>query len=86
MESGLQLGKHASVAHALDALALVPFRHIRTDERKRHGVQTIGEHRVHIVHKFARDAVLVGSDSELKRAHHPLDRRPVQRRETRANP
>ena len=85
VESGLELRQHAAVAHAFDALALMPFGHARADERKRHRVEPPFEHRVDVVHELARNAVLVGRHAELERAHRPLDRRPVQRRETRAD-
>ena len=85
MEAGLELRQHAAVAHALDTLALVALGNVGADERERHGVEPLLQHGVHVVDQFARDGVLVGGDAEFERAHRPLDGRPVQRGEARAD-
>ena len=64
MKSGLQLRQHAAVAHAFDALALMPFGHARADERKRHRVEPPLEHRVDVEHQLARECC---SDSRSRR-------------------
>ena len=63
----------------------MPFGHARADERKRHRVEPPFEHRVDVEHELARNAVLIGGDAEIERAHRPLDGRPVQRGEARAD-
>ena len=66
------------MAHSLHALALVSLGDIRSDKRKRHGVQLPSEHRVHIEDQFPGDAVLVGRHAQIQRAHRPFDGRPMQ--------
>ena len=85
VKAGLELGEHGAVAHALDALALMPLGHVGADEGERNRIQGSGQHLVDVVHEFARDAVLVGGHADAERAHRPLDRGPVQRGETRAH-
>ena len=86
MKAGLELRQHAAVAHAFDALSLMPLGHVRADERERHRVEPPLEHRVDVEHQLARNAVLIRGDAEIQRAHRPLDGRPMQRGETRADP
>ena len=52
MKAGLELRQHAAVAHALDALALMPLGHARADERERHRVEPPLEHRVDVEHQL----------------------------------
>ena len=85
VEAGLQLREHAAVAHALDALALMPLGNVRADEGERHGVEPVGQHGVDVVDELAGDGILVGRQAHLEGAHRPLHRRPVQRGETRAD-
>ena len=85
METGLQLRKHAAVAHALDTLTLMPLGYVGADERERHGVEPVVQHRIDVVHQFAGNGILIGGQPDLQRAHGPLDSRPVQGRETRAD-
>ena len=73
------------MAHAFDALALVTLGYVGADERKGHRVEFAREHHIGVVNKFARDRVLVGRHADAELRHRPLDRRPVQRRETRAH-
>ena len=83
MESGLELGENAAVTHSLDALALVPLRDVRSDEWEGHGVEPALKHRIDVVDELPGNAVLVGGHAEFERAHRPLDRGPVKRREAR---
>jgi hypothetical protein len=85
VEAGLEFGEHAAVAHALDALALVALGDVGADEGERHGVEPVAEHGVHVIDELARDGVLVGGEADLEGAHRPLDGRPVQRGEARAD-
>ena len=85
METGLELGEYAAVAHALDALALVALGDVGADEGERHGVEPVGEHGVDVVDELARNGILVGGEADLEGAHRPLDGRPVQRGEARAD-
>ena len=86
VEAVPQLGQHAAVAHALDALALVALGHVGADEGEGHRVQLAGEHHVHVVHQLPRDGILVRREAHAERAHRPVHRRPVQGREARADP
>ena len=85
VETVLELGDDRAVAHAFDRLALVAFRHVGADEGEAHVVEGVGEHLVDVVDEFARDGVLVGSQTQAELRHRPVDGRPMQRRETRAD-
>ncbi len=85
VEAVLQLGEHAAVAHALDALALVALGHVGADEGKGDGVELVVEHGVHVVNELARDRVLVGGETEAERGHGPFDGGPVEGGEARAD-
>jgi hypothetical protein len=78
VKSIFEFGEHATVAHPLDALALVPFGNVGPDEGKRDRVEVAVEHGIYVINKFARDGVLVGGETEIERGHDPLNGRPVQ--------
>ena len=85
MESRQQLRQHGEVAHALHALALVPFGDLGTDEGKRHAVELPSEHRIDVVHQLTRDAVLIGNQTQTQVRHRPFHRWPVQSGEARTD-
>ena len=65
------------MAHALDGLALMPFWDGRADEGEGHGVETISEHLVDVIDEFARDAILIGGQSNAELRHGPINRGPM---------
>ena len=82
VKAALELGQHATMAHAFHALPLVSFWHVATNEGKRHRVEAIGEHFVDVVDQFPRYAVLVRSEAFAKSAHGPIHPIPVEGGET----
>src|SRR4051812_34398050 len=82
METGFQFRENAAMTHAFDALTLVAFRHVGSNKRKWHRIEFSVQHRIHVVHEFTGDRILVSRDSDFECAHRPLDRRPMQRRKT----
>ena len=86
VKTGFQFREHATVTHAFDALTLVALGHVGADERKRHRVELTREHDIGVVDELTRNRILVRRHAETQRAHRPLDGRPVQGRETCADP
>ena len=85
MKSGLQLRHHATMTHTLHRLTLMSFGNIRSDKRKWYSVQLIRKHHIHVVYQFPRNAVLVSGHPDTQIRHRPIDARPMQSRETRAD-
>ena len=80
-----QFAEHREMTHALDALPLMAFWNIRTDEWKGNAIKLVAEHRVDVIDEFAWDAVLVGDQTYLQMCHGPFDGWPMEGGETCAD-